>query len=237
MYDFSSMNPGGKIGAKREKQQWDYAMSPENYHRFLNAIRETPGNKRYAERDYILFVIMGNLGLRVGEAAILKADDFKPLSRKIPSAIVTVLKKRDKKNAKIKKRYTKTIYVHKKIAEMINGYIKNNVLENDKYLFPGSSRSGSVSKKLKGEEGYLSTRQISRYFINYCRSAGLTENYSTHSLRHMYGSVAYQKTKDLAFVRDQLGHSSVEGGGATDIYVNMFESVIEERVKQVGYIL
>jgi integrase len=234
-YDFSNITESSDRSYTRTKSRYEKGMAVSHYQKMLKAIRRNPGNILNMERDYIIFVIMGNMGLRIGEAVILKKDNFENLDMDLPRANVVNLKKREVDKMQ------KEICVHPKIKILIQKYIRKFVPKGEKYLFPGRAKKGSVSKKIK-DKGHISIRQVQRLFYHYCRICKFKEKYSSHGMRHMYASYIYSKTKDQAFVRDQLGHASIQGFGgrvstSTNNYINISPERARELIEEVGAIL
>lgn len=221
----------------RPKQKHEKYLKPKQIRRILTEIKKRPANKRNQRRDYMLMVLMANCGLRVGEVAILQRDDCSRLGDKHPYLAPPALKKRAKPAKKGRpdptpekylppeQKTRKTVYVHPRVAEIIREYVAG-LPRSQQYLFDG------------GENEHISTRQIRTVFYTYCRQCGFTEAYSTHGLRHAYGSICYRYTKDLKYVGDQLGHEQADpNAGSTNEYVHLYETDIAKMVMRVKYFL
>jgi integrase len=134
--------------------------------------------KRFCgERDYILFLLGINTGLRVGDMVKLKVKDVK----KRKDFII--------KEGKTKK--DRTIYLHN-IYEAINDYI--NTL-NSEWLFP--SRKGDKA---------ISTIQVWRQ-LNKAAEMAEIEHIGTHTMRKTFGYWHYKQNKDVAKLQMILNHS------------------------------
>lgn len=222
---------------KRKKELWDMGMDVEQFKKILKAVKGLPwkeggSHPRLASRDYLIFVILGNLGLRIGELVLLQKEHFQRLSANPAMAHVPALKKRDPDARKI-------IYVHPRVAKVIMDYIREEMAPNQKFLFPGASctrrkREGQSDKII---EGHLSTRMVTRIFQTYVRLLGFKENYSPHCLRHMFGTLCYERTADPIFVRDQLGHAGMDGIGVTNRYISLSPARARKHIKAFGYLL
>lgn len=220
---------------KREKQRWDKVMDPKHFKMLLDGIKRQPLNTNYATRDYMIFMLMGNLGLRIGEAATLKVFDVRNrLNSDPPMAVVPSLKKRKKAASGGRILASKSLFVHPGVARILKLYIAEHTVDSQIYLFEGGSNE---YKKKFGEYGHLSTRQIENIFYSYCQACGFKEVYSSHSLRHMYGTIVWQKTQDRAFLRDQMGHASIEGLGVTNDYIYVNAERGKALIKLVGCIV
>jgi len=221
---------------KRAKERWDKVMDPKHFQRLLDEIKKNPLSQAHALRDYMVFMLMGNLGLRIGEAALIHTDDAKVrLNAEPPMIIVPSLKKRKKTKSGTRILARKTLFIHPQVSRITKQYIAEHTAESQMYLFEGGS---SEYKNLFGEYGHLSTRQIENIFYSYCKACGFKEAYSSHCLRHMYGTLVWQKTHDQAFLRDQLGHSVIEGlGSVTSLYIHINPERGKDLVKLVGCII
>jgi len=233
-YNFKNITDSHDPSFTRKKKLRDKYMKESHFLRMLQCIRSSDASVDQIERDYIIFVLMGNAGLRVSEVALLYKDDCKPLHDTPPAIDAPSLKKRAEKKDRKKstkadpertsKTPIKTIYVHPRVAKRILKYVDEHVYEHQKFLFPGSSG-----------DGHMSSRQIRRIYTHYCKL--FKEKYSTHAIRHMYGSMVYAKTKDLAFLRDQMGHARIEGAGVTNEYVHVEPKRIRALVSEIGFLL
>ena len=231
-YDTSNITKSRKRSHKRHKASGDRGVEVKQFRQMLRMTKQDPVNRRNAARDYMLLVVMGNMGLRIGEAVLLQREDFRGLLAAVPRAEVIALKKRDPES-------TKTIYVHPKIAAAIQRYIKKEMYANQQLLFPG----GSETEFYNGEEfefaieGHISARMVRYMFQSYVSALDFPEKYTPHCLRVMYGTHCWEKTQDSAFVRDQLGHSAIDGLGVTNQYITLSQKRAKELIKKTGYFL
>jgi integrase len=97
----------------------------------------------------------------------------------------------------------------------INKALKRTLREEDfkekGYVF--QTNSGSRRAKFKDQPWHES--YVSHSFKRYVREAGLSENYSVHSLRHTYATHLLQRGVPMTIVQKLLGHASVR---TTDTY-------------------
>lgn len=131
-----------------------------------------------SERDYILFLIGINTGLRCGDIVKLKVSDVKGKKR-----IVV-------KEGKTKK--PRTIHLNNIYSEIQN-YIKTL---DSKWLFP--SRKG---------DGPITVTQAYRQLQKAADIAGV-ESVGTHTMRKTFGYWFYKKTRDVVKLQEILNHSS-----------------------------
>jgi integrase len=130
------------------------------------------------ERDYILFLIGINTGLRVGDLLKLKVKDVRRKKR-----IVI-------KEGKTKK--PRTIYITNIYYE-VQEYIKG--LESE-WLFP--SRKGDKP---------ISTTQAYRSLNKAGNMVDIEEGIGTHTMRKTFGYWFYKQTKDVARLQEILNHT------------------------------
>jgi integrase len=131
------------------------------------------------ERDYILFLIGINTGLRVSDLLKLKVGDVR---RKKKIVI---------QEGKTKKARTINLT---NIYDEIQEYIKGK--KNDEWLFP--SRKGD--KPITPTQAY---RQLNKA----AEMVDITEGIGTHTMRKTFGYWFYKKTKNIAALQEILNHS------------------------------
>jgi integrase len=134
------------------------------------------------ERDYILFLIGINTGLRVSDLLKLKVGDVR---RKKKIVI---------QEGKTKKARTINLT---NIYDEIQEYIKGK--KNDEWLFP--SRKGD--KPITPTQAY---RQLNKA----AEMVDITEGIGTHTMRKTFGYWFYKQTKDVATLQKILNHSHPE---------------------------
>ncbi len=138
--------------------------------------------KKKNERDFLIFVIGINCGLRICDILNLDVSDVKN------KEYITIIEKKTKKfkkfpiNSKLKsiiERYTKT----KKNKDPLFQTVFNNRLERTQYY---------------------------RIINEASKKAGLESKIGTHSLRKTFGYHHYKKFKDIAILQKIFNHSSEE---------------------------
>jgi integrase len=134
------------------------------------------------ERDYILFLIGINTGLRVSDLLKLKVGDVR---RKKKIVI---------QEGKTKKPRTINLT---NIYDEIKEYIKDK--KDDEWLFP--SRKGD--KPITPTQAY---RQLNKA----AEMVDITEGIGTHTMRKTFGYWFYKQTKDVATLQKILNHSHPE---------------------------
>ena len=167
----------GKDGKQKKKKEGVYNVEPLRSQQEIKDMKWAL--KRFCgERDYILFLLGINTGLRVSDLCKLKVAELKRKKE------ITV---REGKTRKVRKLYLGNIY------KELNDYIKT--LESD-WVFP--SRKGDRP---------ISETQAYRQIIKAGEMADL-ESIGTHTMRKTFGYWHYKQFKDIAQLQTILNHSS-----------------------------
>lgn len=132
-------------------------------------------------RDYMLFIVGINTGLRISDILKLKVSDVSDRSH------IILKEKKTKKN----KRISIT-----NIAKELNEYIIG--MDTDEHLF----------KSQKGDNQPISRVQAYRILNKAADKVGIGGEIGTHTLRKTFGYHFYQKTKDVALLQELFNHSS-----------------------------
>lgn len=132
-----------------------------------------------SQRDYILFLIGINTGLRVNDLLRLSVKDVKGKKK-----IVV-------KEGKTEK--SRTIHLAN-IYEEVNDYIET--LQNTQWLFP--SRKG---------DNPITRIQAYRQLNKAAEMAEIETGIGTHTMRKTFGYWYYKQTKDIASLQSILNHS------------------------------
>ncbi|MGH1288090.1 tyrosine-type recombinase/integrase [Bacillus toyonensis] len=135
--------------------------------------------KEQNERNYILFLLGINTGLRISDILRLRVRDVEGWNIYI----------REKKTKKIKE-----VKMPTELKKAIREYIK----EKPKNEFLVKSRNGK-NKPITRSMAYVILNQAAKEF-------GL-ERIGTHSLRKTYGYHFYRQFKDVAILQTMLNHS------------------------------
>lgn len=205
----------------RKKGKKDKAVTEKQYREILRNVKLHPANKKLKQRDYMLLLILGNLGLRVSEAVILKREHFEGLEDYIPTAQIPTSKKRKNPGEEFE------IYVHPDISKRILKYMDKEMTEKQQYLFEGMT-----------DDGHLGRKQPDVIFKTYLKQCKIKEKYTLHSLRHMFASRIYKKTNNIIFVRDQLRHESAGPAlGPTEVYTQIEPEDAYKMIKKIGRVL
>lgn len=183
---------------KTDKQKY---LTEKEYQAFLNSIKD--------EYLYTFFFLMGNLGLRVGEAIRLRRCDINLDEEYIK---IPTLKQDGKKGinkGSIKQGELPATYIDipidDEISKILSNHIKRFNIKGQQWLF-------------SNKNNHLPKWKAQRYFKKYAKKAGLDKVLSIHSLRHYRGVSAYKGLKDIRAVQLLLRHKNIN---STQTYTTM----------------
>lgn len=132
-----------------------------------------------SERDYILFLIGINTGLRVSDLLALKVSDVKGKKK------LTIREGKTKKK--------RVIHLHG-IYEDVNAYI--NGLEGAVWLFPSRKGNNPISR-------IQAYRQLNKA----AEMVDMPDGIGTHTMRKTFGYWYYKQQKDIASLQMILNHA------------------------------
>lgn len=132
-------------------------------------------------KDYLLFVIGINTGLRISDILDLKVSDVKDKAH-----IIIREKKTDK---------TKRFLINSRLKQEIDIFIDGK--NKEEYLF----------QSRKGNNKPITRVQAYRILNDVANKLGLVE-VGTHTLRKTFGYWHYQQYKDVAILQDIFNHSA-----------------------------
>lgn len=142
--------------------------------------------RKKGTRDYLLFTLGINVGLRISDIIKLQVKDFLNEDRTIKTHITIIEDKTDK---------VKRFKINAVLGEEIRQYVKN--MPSDEYIF----------KSRKSSNKPITRVQAYRILSETATKIGLDE-IGTHTLRKTFGYHFYQKTKDVALLQQLFNHSS-----------------------------
>jgi integrase len=137
--------------------------------------------KRQNYRDYIMFLLGINTGLRIGDILKLRIKDVKDKTH--------IIIKEQKTNK------SKRIFINSTLKEELADYIEG--LNDDSFLF----------KSNKGTNKAISRRHAYRVLKKAGSNIGLKE-IGTHTMRKTFGYWHYQKFHDVALLQELFNHSA-----------------------------
>jgi len=153
---------------------------------------------RCSERDYIIFVMGINSGMRCGDIVKFRIEDIRGKKD---------IKITEKKTGKVRIIYLSAVY------KELNAYI-DSMGRGEGWLFP--SRKGG---------GHISVVQVYRRLRMAAEWADIETGVGTHTMRKTHAKFLYNKTKNPEIVMNVLNHSS---WGVTRRYVGITQDEIGE---------
>lgn len=152
-------------------------------------------------RNFMIFIIGINTGLRVGDILQLKASDVRHKSH------INIYEEKTKKYKKF--------LINRSLKGEIDKYIIN--MKDNDYLFP--SRKG-VNKPISVVQAY-------RVINEAAKRLGFDE-VGTHTMRKSFGYWHYQQYKDVAILQDIFNHESPR---TTLIYIGITQDQKDETIE------
>ncbi len=137
-------------------------------------------------RNYLMFVIGINTGLRISQILGLKTSDLITDSKRIKD----------------------NVYFNN-ICYPFNDLVKNEIIS---YLIKNKYNSNEdiyIFKSKKGDNPIERT-QAYRILKKACKKAGVDINFGTHTLRKTFGYHFYLQFKDVKYLQKLFNHSSVQ---------------------------
>jgi integrase len=163
--------------------------------------------KNNSIRNYLLFTIGINTGLRISDLLKLKFSDVVDLKEKIKDNIYI----REQKTSKEKK-----FSLNKTVKDSIKEYISSlDKYEFDWYLF----------KSKKGENKSISRIQAYDILNNAAKEVGIKDKIGTHTLRKTFGYHARIKGVGVEILQRIFNHSAP---GVTMRYIGITQDEIED---------
>ena len=136
--------------------------------------------KEKNERDYVIWVLGLNSGLRVSDIVGLNVSDV------VEKTHISIVEKKTQK--------LKTFYINNKLKTVLKNYTKSKNLNEPLFI---------------GKQGRrLNRSQVDRFIKNACKVLGINVHTGTHTLRRSFGYHHYQQFKDAVILQKIFNHSS-----------------------------
>ncbi|GAF66435.1 hypothetical protein BTS2_3336 [Bacillus sp. TS-2] len=157
--------------------------------------------RHFSYRDYMLFSMGINVGLRVSDLVRFKVKDVRGKER---------YRIKEKKTNK-----TNSLKFPEPLRKLIDEYTKD--MDNEDFLF--QSRNGRNKP--------LTTNQVYRILVKAGELCDL-KNIGTHTMRKTFGYHYYQRTKDIGTLMVIFNHSSQK---VTKLYIGISQDEIDESLE------
>ena len=179
-------------------------LSDDELGRFMTAVRER--RHVHQPRDYALFALLANTGLRPSEARALTRADCHLAGRWPWVELHRVGKKHGPQPLR-------RLFLQRQVADIVSRYL---------ILIPGDTQARLFD---------FTKRQGARLFHYYASKAGIPSTLKIYSLRHTVGMRLWAHTKDIRLVQGILGHTNLQ---ATECYVHTSPETIREAYEAAG---
>lgn len=136
--------------------------------------------KEHNKRDYVIWVLGLNSGLRISDIVGLNVSDV------VDKTHITIIEKKTQKR--------KSFYINDKLKKVLQDFTKDRNLEEPLFLGKRGNR--------------LNRRQVHRFIANVCHDLGIKIHASTHTMRKTFGYHHYQQFKDPIILQKTFNHSS-----------------------------
>ena len=157
-------------------------------------------------RDEMLFGLLLNSGLRIGEALALKASDVRLVAGTAKS--VRVIGKGNKE---------RLVPLPEAFGAVFGFWLKDRV-----------NRSEFMFAKADGKP--LSPQAARAYLRGMLNKAGIEKKISPHKLRHTYATHLVDASAERVDIQALLGHSTIN---TTQIYTNVGQERMEQEVERL----
>jgi len=186
-----------------EKRNSIRYLTYEQKKRFLKTLADS----KRGWRDYFMFDLMLNTGLRLSEAINLDAK-----------GVHNGYSAREALEINGKGNRVRLIPLNRDIRDHIEKYIRQRKTKD---------KSFSITDPLflSRNRRRISQRAVQLNFDNWIKESGIEGKYSPHSLRHTVGTELMRKTNNIRKVQEFLGHKFVS---TTQIYTGVTKEDLAE---------
>jgi len=165
--------------------------SAEHTNALLDGVAADTLDKRYPERDRVIFELLYGCGLRISELVGLNIDDFDRTERWI--------------RVRGKGRKERLVPFGGKAAEALDRYLE----ARDDFLRARKSREAPDAVFLNQQAQRLGTRSLRLLVKKYGRLFDPTWDLHPHAFRHAFATHLLTEGADLRAIQELLGHRSL----------------------------
>lgn len=161
-------------------------------------------------RDYVIFVLGINTGLRASDLLNLKWADVMNADGKVVEQVTVV---------EVKTGKTRLLTLNQSAVDAISLYGK--VVDRQGYLL----------KSRKGNDTPVQVRSLNKIIKSALAEVGVAGNYGTHTLRKTFGYQLYNKGVSVDVLQKVFGHSS---SAITLRYIGIDKQVVADVYKDLN---
>ncbi|CUB11063.1 Tyrosine recombinase XerD [Bacillus cereus] len=144
--------------------------------------------KEHSQRDYLLFVIGINTGLKITELLSMKFEDILHEDGTIKEFYSLPVK--DEK-------FKQDIYLNTKVKEALLEYVQSIHAKRENYVFQSNKTKNSITRQ-----------QAYRVIHNAAEAVGIVGKIGTNSMRKTFGFHAYKRGIALALLQKHFHHAT-----------------------------
>ncbi|MDQ0216455.1 integrase [Oikeobacillus pervagus] len=145
--------------------------------------------KKQSKRDFLLFVLGINTGIRSSDLLQIKVRDVITPSGDIKEFYELPIHSKSK---------MKKIYLNEKVKNAIRLYLNETPLQLNDFLF----------KSKKDPHNPITRQQAYRVINQAAKEVGISHNVGTHTLRKTYGYHAFRKGIAISFLQSLFNHAT-----------------------------
>jgi site-specific recombinase XerD len=192
-------NPVSLITMPKVLQKEPSYLSEKDVRKVLNVIQS--GEKRFKKRDYIMFRLLVETGIRLNELTNLKVSDFD-----FNNLTFSVLRKGGG---------NQEIILNKNLGNILKIFVKNKKNESPVFISNCKRR--------------ISNRRVGLILKAYIKDSGIKKKgISVHSLRHGFCSRLLSKGVDIKTIQILAGHKNIS---TTERYLHITKSKLRKEVR------
>jgi len=195
-------NPAAGIRIRHISRPAPDTLTDVEKKKLLKAISNTKGKKAF--RDFAVFSLFLNTGIRISELVNLDIADVNLPERKI--------------TVRVKGGHTAARFLNARARRSLDAYLKK------RRRMPVETRALFVSNQGRR----VSVRQVQRSFDEWLSRAGIEKRITVHGLRHTFATNLLERTGNLALVQQSLGHRHI---ATTTIYARVPSEELQQAME------
>ncbi|KOS24954.1 integrase [Bacillus anthracis] len=144
--------------------------------------------KEHSQRDYLLFVIGINTGLKITELLSMKFEDVLHEDGTVKEFYSLPVK--DEK-------FKEAVYLNTKVKEAFLVYVQSIDVKRENYVFQSNKTTNSITRQ-----------QAYRVIHNAAEAVGIVGKIGTNSMRKTFGFHAYKRGIAIALLQKHFHHAT-----------------------------
>ncbi|MBA7529510.1 Tyrosine recombinase XerD [subsurface metagenome] len=181
-----------------------------------NQVKQIKGNlfKKKNPRDFLLYTLLINTGLRISDGLALKVGDIKDHKGNLKDSLY-ILEQKTKKR--------RNIPLNQQAKEALSYYLKKTgIYDLDRYLF--------INEK-SGDNKSITRVRAWQLINKWCRDVGLDCKVGGHTLRKTFAYHLRKQGVSIERISDLLGHKSIR---VTFAYIGINDDERKEVLSKFG---